>query len=127
MCNAPALAMKPAAVAPIELIADPGHAEAPPPRVVDERSRAEGATIATIRDLIPKECFVIEPARSWGALAVGCLRLAFALLILTRIELTMGLSLAWQIPALLAAWLFAGWCYTGLFVIGHDCGHMAFS
>src|SRR5262245_33517721 len=49
-------------------------------------------------------------------------RLAVAVAILTRIEPSWGPSLAWQLPALAA-----GWAFTGLFVIGHDCGHMAFS
>lgn len=101
--------------------------DSPPPTAIDERSRAEGATVGDVRDLIPKACFRISPARSWAALATGVARLALALLILTRIEPVWGPSLLWQIPALAAAWLFAGWCYTGLFVIGHDCGHMAFS
>ena len=95
--------------------------------MIDEQARAEGATVGAVRDLIPKECFRISPARSWAALATACVRLAFAILILTRIDPVWGPSLLWQIPALAAAWLFAGWCYTGLFVIGHDCGHMAFS
>ena len=100
---------------------------APPPSVIDERARAEGLTIGAIRQLIPKECYEIEPVRAWTALATAFARLAVALFVLTRIEVVWGPSLAWQIPALAAAWLFAGWCYTGLFVIGHDCGHMAFS
>jgi omega-6 fatty acid desaturase (delta-12 desaturase) len=98
-----------------------------PPSVIDQRARAEGTTIAHLRDLIPKECFVIQPWKSWSALALAILRLAASIFILTRIEPTWGVSLAWQIPALCAAWLFAGWCYTGIFVIGHDCGHLAFS
>jgi acyl-lipid omega-6 desaturase (Delta-12 desaturase) len=101
--------------------------QSPLPSEIDERGRAEGATVGAVRDLIPKECFRISPARSWAALATGCVRLAVAILILTRIDPVWGPSLLWQIPALAAAWLFAGWCYTGLFVIGHDCGHMAFS
>jgi omega-6 fatty acid desaturase (delta-12 desaturase) len=97
------------------------------PSVIDQRARAAGTTIATLRDLIPKECFVIEPHKSWSALAVAVVRLAFSLFVLTLVQPVWGPSLAWQIPALLAAWLFCGWCYTGIFVIGHDCGHQAFS
>jgi acyl-lipid omega-6 desaturase (Delta-12 desaturase) len=99
----------------------------PPPTAVDERARADGTTVGDLRDLIPKACFAIEPRKSWSALAVGVLRLVFSLFVLTLIQPAWGPSLAWQIPALLAAWLFAGWCYTGIFVLGHDCAHMAFS
>jgi omega-6 fatty acid desaturase (delta-12 desaturase) len=97
------------------------------PKVIDERARAEGTSIGTLRDLIPKECFAIEPRRSWGALASAAVRLSLSLLVLALVRPVWGPGLLWQIPALLAAWLFAGWCYTGIFVIGHDCGHMAFS
>lgn len=98
-----------------------------PPRAVDDRARAEGLGIGDIRELIPKDCYAIDPARSWGALARGVALLALAEVILTRIDLVWGPSLAWQAPALAAAWLFAGWAFTGIFVLGHDCGHMAFS
>jgi omega-6 fatty acid desaturase (delta-12 desaturase) len=99
----------------------------PPPSLVDERARAAGTTIATLRDVIPKECHAIEPSKSWSALAVAFLRLAFSLFLLHLVEPHWGPSLVWQIPALCAAWLFVGWTFTGIFVIGHDCGHMAFS
>jgi omega-6 fatty acid desaturase (delta-12 desaturase) len=94
---------------------------------MDARARAEGTTIGTLRDVIPKSCHAIDARRSWTALALALVRVAFALLLLRLVQPTWGPSLVWQIPALLAAWLFAGWCFTGVFVIGHDCGHMAFA
>lgn len=99
----------------------------PTPKAIDDIARADGTTMGDVRDLIPKECHEIIPWRSWEALFRAILLIALSLVILSRIELTMGLSLLWQIPALAAAWLFSGWCYTGLFVIGHDCAHLAFS
>jgi len=99
----------------------------PPPSALDLQARAAGTTIGTLRDLIPQACFAIEPRKSWGALVIGVLRVAFSLFLLSLVELRWGVSLLWQIPALLAAWLFAGWCFTGIFVLGHECGHMAFS
>jgi omega-6 fatty acid desaturase (delta-12 desaturase) len=101
--------------------------EAAPPSVIDGRARADGTSIGTIRKLIPKECFEIDEARSWRGVLMAFARLAVATAILTLIQPVWGLGLLWQIPALLAAWLFSGWCFTGIFVIGHDCAHMAFS
>jgi acyl-lipid omega-6 desaturase (Delta-12 desaturase) len=97
------------------------------PRDVDDRARSASVGIGDVRDLIPKECYVISPWRSWSALAMAFARIAVAEAILFFIEPRWGTSLVWQIPALAAAWLFAGWALTGLFVIGHDCAHMAFS
>lgn len=95
--------------------------------MIDEKARAEGASIGTIRGFIPEECFTIEPGRSWGALAMAILRLSLGLLVLSQIEPTWGPGLVWQVPALAATWLFTGWSLTGIFVLGHDCAHMAFS
>jgi acyl-lipid omega-6 desaturase (Delta-12 desaturase) len=99
----------------------------PSPAEMDQRARAEATNIGTLRDIIPKSSHAIDPRRSWTALAIAIARVACSLIILRMVEPTWGPSLVWQLPALLAAWLFAGWCFTGIFVIGHDCGHMAFS
>lgn len=97
------------------------------PREVDAIGRRDNLGIAAVRDLIPKDCFDIVPSRSWMGLLSALLRLAAAEAILYYLPLTRGVALYWQIPALLAAWLFAGWAFTGMFVIGHDCAHLAFS
>jgi omega-6 fatty acid desaturase (delta-12 desaturase) len=97
------------------------------PSELDQRARRDGTTIGTLRELIPKECHAIDPRRSWTALALAITRLVLSLALLSLVRPVWGPGLVWQIPALLAAWLFAGWCYTGVFVLGHDCGHMAFS
>ena len=100
---------------------------APLPSALDDRARAEGTTIGDIRDLIPKDCHTIVPAKSWLSLLRVVVTLAVAEAVLVAIQPTWGPSLFWQIPALAAAWLFAGWAFTGVFVLGHDCAHMAFS
>ncbi len=97
------------------------------PREVDAIGRRDNLGIAAVRDLIPKECFAIVPLRSWMGLCMAIVRVIVAEAILYALPLGRGAALYWQIPALAAAWLFAGWAFTGLFVIGHDCGHLAFS
>ncbi len=97
------------------------------PLELDAASRRDGVTIGTIRDLIPKECHVIDPVRSWLTVLRVVVVMAVAQALLAQVELTSGVALFYEIPALLAAWLFAGWAFTGVFVLGHDCAHMAFS
>jgi omega-6 fatty acid desaturase (delta-12 desaturase) len=97
------------------------------PAALDARARADGTTIGTVRDAIPKACHAIDARRSWTALVIAFVRVALSLALLLLVQPAWGVNLVWQLPALLAAWLFAGWCFTGVFVLGHDCGHMAFS
>ena len=59
-------------------------AENTPPSVIDKRAREDGTSIASIRKLIPKECFEIEATRSWGGLVTAFARLAVAELVLAR-------------------------------------------
>lgn len=46
---------------------------------------------------------------------------------LSRVPISTGWGLLWQLPTLLVLWFLLACTFVGLFVIGHDCGHRAFS
>ena len=97
------------------------------PQTIDARSRSEEVRLRDIFESIPRSCFKIQPGRAWWALArVGG---SFALLTwaLLALELTGGMDLLWQVPSLGLLFVLQGWTLLGLFVLGHDCGHRAFS
>src|SRR5690606_24346330 len=80
-------------------------------------------TLQDTRSCIPKECFHISPRRSWLTL-LRCLMVVIASqMILVFIPENTALA----ILLLPFAWLFAGMGLVGLFVLGHDCAHQAFS
>lgn len=109
----------------------PQTAPAAPPQVrpqnVDAQSRAEDLSLAEIRRAIPRECFQIQPLRAWWTVLRVLMTIAVCPLMLYLLPLGQGPALIWQIPAHVLLWTFYGWALVGLFVIGHDCGHRAFS
>ena len=66
---------------------------------------------------MPSSVFDINPLRAWGAVATTVAAVAFSALMIQNAP--------WYLLPL--AWAFAGTAWTGLFVIGHDCGHRSFS
>lgn len=97
------------------------------PRQVDERARCEEMTLRRLRSAIPDECNEVIEWRSWWSLLQALAMIALSQGLLAILPIERGWSLAWQIPALFAAWCFAGLAFAGLFVLGHDCGHNSFS
>jgi len=77
----------------------------------------EGITLNDIIKALPKEVFHKSAWKAWQS----------ALLTIASVALSVVMihTLPW--PLLPVAWLFAGTAMTGLFVIGHDCGHLSFS
>eukprot|EP00884_Botryococcus_braunii_P003617 jgi/Botrbrau1/13256/Bobra.0074s0005.2 len=77
----------------------------------------DGITLAAVVNSIPKEDFQINPLRAWGAVLTTVCAVSLSIYLLYVSP-----------PALLPfAWAFAGTAWTGMFVIGHDCGHRSFS
>jgi omega-6 fatty acid desaturase (delta-12 desaturase) len=95
------------------------------PAQVDEQLRRDGRDLGDFRRAIPRECFRIDPLHAWGTLGriLACLALGVAALAWID-PLRQG---AWLWPVLAAMWVLHGWVLVGLFVLGHDCGHQAFS
>lgn len=84
-----------------------------------------GDSVPTLKDLklsdiiktIPKNCF----EKDW--------RKAFVSVLITLVGVSCGLTAIALSPWFLLpfAWFFTGTAATGLFVIGHDCGHRSFA
>lgn len=74
----------------------------------------------TLQDVIkslPQEVFEIKPLRAWSAVAITLASVSLSMYLIS-------ISPWYMLPF---AWAFAGTAATGLFVIGHDCGHRSFS
>jgi acyl-lipid omega-6 desaturase (Delta-12 desaturase) len=97
------------------------------PIELDDLRRSSGLTLEDLRAAIPRECYRLEPLRSWKALVRTCILATGLFFLLSRIPVTPDWRLIWQVPALLGLWVLLACAFVGLFVIGHDCGHRAFS
>ena len=81
---------------------------------------AELPSDVSLTDVIksmPSSVFDINPWRAWGAVATTVAAVAFSAFLIQNSP--------WYLLPL--AWAFAGTAWTGMFVIGHDCGHRSFS
>jgi len=88
----------------------------PPHQSADGLSTAD-LTLRQVIQSIPREYFEKDPVKAWRAVAI------------TVVAVIAGYSAVALSPWFLLpfAWFFAGTALTGLFVIGHDCGHGSFS
>jgi len=97
------------------------------PTRVDDHCLETGLSLAEVRKTLPESVFRHSSLRAWGALLRALLLVALGPLILTQLKLTGGVDLFWQLPLHVAAWVFLGFALVGLFTVGHDAGHDAFS
>jgi omega-6 fatty acid desaturase (delta-12 desaturase) len=97
------------------------------PRRIDALSRSSQLRLRDLSETIPKQCFEIQAVRAWTTLlrVLCCFGLASGGLV--AVPLDAGAALAWQLPLHGLLWVLSGLSLLGLFVIGHDCGHRAFS
>lgn len=77
----------------------------------------DDVTLSDIVKTMPKEVFEIDDLKAWRAVAIT----------VASVSASMWCIAAAPWYLLPFAWLFAGTAATGLFVIGHDCGHRSFS
>jgi len=87
-------------------------------------------TLAQIRGWLPKECFELSTAKSFGYWArdAGGMALMMGVIValcksVSFTALPFGVQCAALLPLQFAAGFFM-WC---MFVVGHDCGHTTFS
>lgn len=118
------------AVRPSLLKLSAAAAEVASPAVIDWSSEAErlgykqigkplpdDVTLQQVIQSLPKEVFEINPWRAWGAVLTTVCSVSLSIFLIAKAP--------WYLLPL--AWAFAGTAWTGLFVVGHDCGHRSFS
>lgn len=90
-------------------------------------SRAAIPSVAALHEALPKSVHVLETWRSWLGLARTLGLIALGEWSLSHVSIHAGRSLAWELPWLFVSWAIVASGMVGLFVLGHDCGHLAFS
>ena len=94
---------------------------------VDAQVCDQGLTLSTVRSAIPSALLVPSERRSWAGLLRVCLVAGLCLWLLSHLGADPAQTSAAEWAALGVVWLVYGLVLVGLFVIGHDCGHGAFS
>jgi len=77
----------------------------------------ENMPLTDITKVLPKEIFNKNMTKAWGQVALTVAAVALSMYIIAIVP--------WYLLPI--AWIFAGTAMTGMFVIGHDCGHLSFS
>ncbi|KAK9842044.1 hypothetical protein WJX81_005821 [Elliptochloris bilobata] len=77
----------------------------------------EDVSLGDVIQSLPKSVFELNMWRAWGAVATTAASVVLSVYLI-------AISPWYLLPL---AWAFAGTAWTGLIVIGHDCGHRSFS
>ena len=75
-----------------------------------------GIPLSDVLNSIPKKAFEKDNTKAYKSLAITLFACA-------AVEAVIAVVPLWLLPV---AWVVAGTAFTGLFVIGHDCGHRSF-
>lgn len=74
-------------------------------------------TLSEVIQSLPKEVFVKDMRKAWQQVFITYSAVALSVYLISIAP--------WYLLPL--AWIFAGTAWTGLFVVGHECGHMSFA
>ena len=99
----------------------------PSPVDVDTGLRETPISLGEFRQVIPGQFRQPNDWMSWCALGRVVGTAGVCLWLLSLVDIEGGASLVWEVPSLVILWVLYGWVLVGLFVLGHDCGHGAFS
>jgi omega-6 fatty acid desaturase (delta-12 desaturase) len=88
---------------------------------------ANGHSLGSLRQAIPRELHALQPIRSWLGLVRSWLIIAAGEALLWHLHVDANVQALWQVPALILAWFVVASGMVGLFILGHDCGHDSFS
>ena len=93
---------------------------------LDQRAQLKNLHLKDFTTRIPKTCFEIKETKAFLTLARTLFLLACfeALLSLTN---SSAIFTGAKILLIAPLWILIASCFVGLFVMGHDCGHYAFS
>lgn len=90
--------------------------------LVEEQNTSSSSPLANLKlkdviNTLPPECFTKNRLKAWLGVLV------------TVLAVTLGIVAIAASPWFLLpiAWIFTGTAFTGLFVLGHDCGHRSFA
>lgn len=97
------------------------------PLDVDASCREANVTLAQLRAALPADVLVVSPTRAWLGFARAWGMIAIGEVTLATVHVELAVAALWQVPALIAGWLLVTTGMAGLFILGHDCGHEAFS
>jgi omega-6 fatty acid desaturase (delta-12 desaturase) len=89
--------------------------------------KAHSISLADLRAALPPQTFALSVFRQWRAVFASFALVALGEALLAQVRVGASLQLLWQLPALALGWLIVATGMVRLFVIGHDCGHRAFS
>lgn len=94
------------------------------PGELDRASRANGTTLPALRAAIGGEVWAHAPWRAWVAVVRSFALIGVGEALLVALDRHPAVV---RVPAMCVLWLVITAGMVGLFIVGHDCGHEAFS
>lgn len=94
---------------------------------LDRHGRTHALTLKPLVRAIPRDCYRLSAWRAWGTLARQLSVIALLAWATSQVTVHGDWRALLELPALAALWCLQGAAFTGIYILGHDCGHYAFS